>query len=1352
MGCSVNGDPDKNDRGGQCSDSDSTGEFFSVGVPLHAVRAGYIRRRADDQLYNAVISGSYAHVLAPDRSGKTSLIAATAARLESHGHKVAVLDLEQIGGRDGGTDSGRWYYSVAYRLLRQLRIRYDLQSWWQDKSILGNRQRLFEFYSEVLLQHVAEPIVVFVDEIQCIENLAYADDLLTSIRAAHNARMTDPDFSRLCFVLLGECDPVSLMQEAELSPFNVTRQILLDDFSREDLELFATELNRKPADAAAALDRIFYWTKGQPYLSQKLARAVARESGSEDTEALVDRVATLQLAGRAALHNEPHMSHIHRCVVNDEKRFEPLLNLYGKIRKGIDVPADLGSALQRRLIAIGLLVIDDESNVSVRNKLYALVFTARWANENLPIRLKVPAIIVGVLLLFAMVPFWYTQWLPHPYVRILVSDEVELPVVIAAYENFRSFPGHADTAERLYRSFLERRALASSDELEIMQLAALAADLPDTGHLAEEFVAGFWDRKVSLALRQENRDSALLASIQSLTLATSQRRHRAASLLSDDYPYLLATLPEIPTGAVVFDPVATVLTIAVAAEITQYSYTPQGVQLREPWAVTALEVSPLVRRVIIDRQGAVSRIGLTLNISHARLADLRIKIIAPSGRAVEIETGMDRASDNDDIRIANKQLHDLLGESLSGTWSISIRDESLGVAGQLVGWNLKLNSQGAVEHFQRGLNIPDPMERQTENIWFDPSGRYAVARAMQSDSARIWDLAFAEPVRAVALPESEQLIGVDASARRLVTASQDSVNLWDTTTGDRVATLQVGAASSRAVLTPDRSHLFVEHRGDVESRLQLWSLDEATLMAEIVVAGMPALVAIDAAGSRVAIADFDRAVRVWDFRSAELLGQFDLPAQPGSIELSADGSVLGAIYPNIGISLWNVDSPQRPLLEERGNGLWQLAFSPSGDLFVAGHPETGFQIFSSHDGRLIGPPLGVRKASHSQDLVAFSQDEQILLLGSTDSMPRIWRVPVAGFTGNVAQQSSAHTIWSPAADRPLVAAPDGAFVAIGDPAGHVHIFPSDATLADVVAASDDLSFVGHNSAVALLGAAPSGTLVASVAVDNTLRLWRTNSGEPLPYIVEIAGAPVSHLRFSPDALFVALLSGSRVSVIDVADGSIVADYDSGQTYSGLTFAAENHLYLGSQDGMLQLLSRGGDDNWHMQQVWQGPEGIRALRASPKGKLLILVDQKNIARQFFLAEGRIGDGILQLPADVREIAFNWNGTQAYFRTSRWVHRASSSIAGLTWQDALFVPRPLNGAGIVQGNGVASLSAGHGMYLPVASNGYVEFIELSSNGPATAALFGNRQELLQEWRNRISAAPREESLPVAPDVPR
>ena len=717
---------------------------------------------------------------------------------------------------------------------------------------------------------------------------------------------------------------------------------------------------------------------------------------------------------------------------------------------------------------------------------------------------------------------------------------------------------------------------------------------------------------------------------------------------------------------------------------------------------------------------------------------MRIKIIAPSGRTVEVKTGYERASSIDDIRIPAQQFDDLIGETLNGTWSISVRDEALGVSGQLVGWNLKLNSQGAVEYFQRGLNIPDPVERETDNIWFDSSGRYAVARAMQSDSARIWDLGFAEPVRAIALPEIETLIGFDAAARRLVTASQDRVNLWDTATGDRRSSLPIGAASIRTTLTPDRTHLFVERRGDVQSRFELWNLDDGRLAAEVVVAGVPALVAINGTGSRLAIADFDRAVRLWDFQSARLLRQFDLPAQPADIRLSGDGTTLGAVYPDVGLTIWNTERPQHPILEEFGNGNWQLVFSPSGNVFAAGRPDIGFQVFSSSDGKPIGPPLGMRAAGDARDMLAFSRDEQIFLTGSATDKPRIWRIPGAGSRTAEIEQKASHVIWNPASDRPVAVALDGAFVAIGDADGHVHIIAAGATLNDIAAMSDDLSFVGHSSEVRLLAVAPSGDLLASVAKDNSVRFWNTRSGEPLPTIVDVPGAPVTQVAFSPGSGFVAVLSERRVSIIDVTNGEVVADHHAAEIYSDMSFASEGQLYLGSKDGSLQRLAHTAGSSWGPQQVWQGAKGIRLLRASPRGDFLIIVDQDNLASQFRLSEGRVGDTTLQLPSDVQEVAFGPTGTRAYFRTSRWVHLASSSVLGLNWLDALFVPRPLRGAGIVHGNGIPDSRRGSAVYLPVAKNGFVEIVELEFGGSSSAGLFGKREELFQEWSKRINAA--------------
>ncbi len=1314
--------------------TDSTGEFFSVGAPLHAVRAGYVRRRADDLLYETVVNGRFAHVLAPGRSGKSSLIAATAARLEANGIKVAILDLEQIGVRDGGTDPGRWYYNVAYRMLRQLRIRYDLQTWWHDKSILSNRQRLLEFYSEIILQFVAERIVVFVDQIQCIENLPYADQLLASIRAAHNTRTTDPDFSRLTFVLLGECDPVSLVSEPELSPFNVTEPIVLEDFTREQLDLFATELNLEPAAAAAALDRIFYWTRGQPYLSQKLARQVARDTMEGDVAEHVDAIATTQLAGRAALHSEPHMSHMHRAIVNDEARKEALLNLFGRVRKGIEVPGDLGSSLQRRLMAIGLVEIDHDGNLRVRNRLYESVFTARWANENLPTRLRVPALVIGILVLFVLLPFWYTQWLPRLYMDVLTSPTVELPVAVSAYENLRSFPGHADTADNLFRRFVERRALLAADVEQIRQVADLAAELPEPGRLSDELQAGFWDRQASAALRDERRDVALLATLESLVLSTPHRRQRAAALVSDDYPLLLGSLPPQAGSTTVFDPASMLLTSAEGARISQWSYATQAVQRRDSWSVTGLEVVPLLRRVVVDRGGTVNRIGLTLNLSHARLADLRIKIIAPSGRAVEIETGLERASSNEDIRVPAAQLRDLLGESLGGTWSISVRDEALGVAGQLVGWNLKLNSQGVVEEFQRGLNIPDPTERETDNVWFDRSGRYAVARALQSDSARIWDLAFAEPVRAIAVNENETLIGLDAGARRLVTATQDSVNIWDTATGDRLRSLPIGAAGASARLTADGAALFVEQRGDVETRLEFWSIERGAVTADLVVAGVPALIAADPTGKRVAVADYDRAVRVWDVKSGVLLAQIDLPVQPSAIRLSAGGDVLGVVHGRSGVSLWHVARPQSPLLEEYADGEWHLVFAPSGSAVLAGRAETGYQMYRAADGLLIGPPLGLRAAAGASTIVAFGEDESVVFTGNPRGLSRFWRAPEVPAAGEAATVSSSdHPLWQPSADRVLVGLPGNRGIVIGDPSGHVHVVPVDAGVEDVRAISEDVSFIGHSSEVLRLAVDVSGSLVASAAADNSVRIWEVDSGQPRPFTSQIEGDGIRQMAFSPASDFLAVLKGTSLEVLDVTDGTALATFELGDLHRALAFGADERVYVGSENGVLRQVTHDADSNWSMRQLWQGSRAIRQLAVSPRGTQLVLVDDQGLASQFILEESRIGAQTVAFPGPVEEVAFGSSSARAYFRTARWTHRVSLSVDGLHWVDSVLSPKPLNGAGIVFGP--PGSDTANRAYLPAARDRFVEMTELAFPGSSLPGLFGNRETLLEDWRRRL-----------------
>ena len=720
-------------------------------------------------------------------------------------------------------------------------------------------------------------------------------------------------------------------------------------------------------------------------------------------------------------------------------------------------------------------------------------------------------------------------------------------------------------------------------------------------------------------------------------------------------------------------------------------------------------------------------------------------MIAPSGRTIELAFDQLASSANDEIRINREQLSPLIGEPLNGTWSLSLRDESTGVSGHLVGWDLSLNSQVVVENFERGLDIPDPIERASENLWFSSDGRYAIARALQSDSARLWDLNSAAAARTIAVPANEQVLGLSANAEYLVTTTQDTINMWRTASGRRSAVLDVGAAGTDAILGADGEHLLVPRRSDIDTVFELWSLSSGRIVAELSVAGAPALVAMDATGKHLAVADYDRAVRIWDISAGELVSQIDLASQPSQMELSANGESLGVVHGDEGVSLWRIDRPKAPVLQESSRDEWQIAFSRSGARFLAGNVRQGYQAYRSSDGAISGPLLDAGVKAGDQKLLAFSADEKMIVTAARNGIARFWTVPpsAASVTNSVsADIMPGHQLWSASGDTITVISPGGERIAIGDSSGHVHILQIDASAGEIGAEREEISFLGHRGPVVAMVFNNDASLVASAGADGTVRIWDGSSGLPRPFHGSASASTVGRMAFSPSSAQLAILSGQRTWIMDVETGAVLADIELGELHAGLTFAADDQLYLGSESGALRSLYADRTGNWHLRNVWQGSDAIRQIEFSVIRQQIVIVDGRNQARLLDIGSGRIGTTLLQLPNMVTEMAFSRSEARMLFKTGLWIHRALVLPAGLVWTDAVRAPKSLYRSRMALDHQLtADKEALHGDYesdrvlVLTRDTGFAKIAEIHFDYDAGPALFGNRRNLITEWTQKV-----------------
>ncbi|HEU0294971.1 MAG TPA: SUMF1/EgtB/PvdO family nonheme iron enzyme [Anaerolineales bacterium] len=349
--------------------------IYTVGGTVQAGGGLYIKRKADDELLQLCRQAEIALVLSSRQVGKSSLMVRTAEQLEADHIRSVIIDLSAIGTQ---VTQDEWYLGILNEINDTLKFKTDIFNWWKDHDQLGPTQRLTNFFRDVLLKEVDESVVLFFDEIDSTLSVPFSDDFFAALRAVYNARSTTPEFRRLSFVLIGVATPSDLITDSKRTPFNLGRRVELMDFTLEEARPLAAGLGENPEQV---LGKVFGWTGGHPYLTQRLCSNLAKRGG-DLAEQVVDATVEQLFIGEQGWQDN-NIQFVKEMLAERTPDVRKVLKVYKEIRAGKKVMDDERSIPKAHLKISGVVRRQDEHLVP-RNQIYERIFDLKWIRENMP--------------------------------------------------------------------------------------------------------------------------------------------------------------------------------------------------------------------------------------------------------------------------------------------------------------------------------------------------------------------------------------------------------------------------------------------------------------------------------------------------------------------------------------------------------------------------------------------------------------------------------------------------------------------------------------------------------------------------------------------------------------------------------------------------------------------------------------------------------------------------------------------------------------------------------------------------------------------------------------------------------
>ncbi|MDY3557968.1 WD40 repeat domain-containing protein [Gemmata sp. JC673] len=426
-------------------------------------------------------------------------------------------------------------------------------------------------------------------------------------------------------------------------------------------------------------------------------------------------------------------------------------------------------------------------------------------------------------------------------------------------------------------------------------------------------------------------------------------------------------------------------------------------------------------------------------------------------------------------------------------------------------------------------------EDRTVRVWDVPSGKalrsfqghmtkaitvavrgdgQQVASASEDGAVRVWDLNAADEHRALKdAKESLWAVAASPDGKWVAAAGADkSIRVYSMETGKLEATIDAGAAMTALVFL-DGNRL-VASGGD--KVVKVWDLAAKKVLKELGGHTLAVLtVAASPDGKLVVSGSADASVRGFAPDSGKEVWKWSSRKAAVAVAVRADGKRVAVGIADGGLSLLDVSGPaarELSTLAAHTAGTTCVAFSPDGNRLASVGGDGALRVWSvGTDGALTqlvrfdGPVTTTGAAAAPLSTVAFAPDGRYVASAGADAVVRVWDIQ----TKSEARGLRGHTDWVTS----VAFSPNGqSLVAVAaEKDNTLRIFE----LPQLDAAS---AAGGHMLAVNAVAVSPNGKLVATAAIDQTIKVWDIATGKEVATLVGNADTPFAVSFLGNDAL------------------------------------------------------------------------------------------------------------------------------------------------------------------------------------------------------------------------------------------